>query len=71
MGQLQQSKGVLRFRRTMLEENQALVLSDLYVLSSIFGGLESVHIKQSKRQSGSIHMIMLVNFGKGIMSHIE
>jgi len=71
MGQLQQSKGVLRFRRTMLEENQALVLSDLYVLSSIFGGLESVHIKQSKRQSGSFHMIMLVNFGKGIMSHIE
>lgn len=71
MEKLQQSKGVLRFRRTMLEENQELVLSDLYVLSSIFGGLESVHIKQSKRQSGSFHMIMMANFGKGIMSHIE
>jgi hypothetical protein len=71
MEQLQQSKGVLRFRRTMLEENHSLVVSDLFVLSAIFGDFESVHIKQSKRQSGTFHMILLVNFGKGIMSHIE
>jgi hypothetical protein len=71
MEQLQQSKGVLRFRRTMLEENRSLVVSDLFVLSAIFGDFESVHIKQSKRQSGTFHMILLVNFGKGIMSHIE
>jgi hypothetical protein len=71
MEQLQQSKGVLRFRRTMLEDNRSLVVSDLFVLSAIFGDFESVHIKQSKRQSGTFHMILLVNFGKGIMSHIE
>jgi hypothetical protein len=71
MEQLQQSKGVLRFRRTMLEENHSLVVSDLFVFSAIFGDFESVHIKQSKRQSGTFHMILLVNFGKGIMSHIE
>lgn len=71
MEQLQQSKGVLRFRRTMLKENHSLVFSDLFVLSAIFGDFESVHIKQSKRQSGTFHMILLVNFGKGVMSHIE
>lgn len=71
VGQQPQSKGVLRFRRVMVEEKSSVMASDLYVLSSVFGNPESVHIKQSKRQPGVIHRIMLVNFGKGIMSHIE
>lgn len=66
-----QSKGVLRFRRMMLEENRSLIASDLYVLSSIFGDAGSVHVKQSKQIAGAFHMILLVNFGKGIMSHID
>jgi len=71
VNQQKQTKGVLRFRRVMLEENSSIMASDLYVLSSTFGAVESVHVKQSKRQAGLRHTILLVYFGSGIMSHIE
>lgn len=71
VNQQKQTKGVLRFRRMMQEENSSIMASDLYVLSSVFGDVKSVHVKQSKRQAGLQHKILLVYFGRGIMSHIE
>lgn len=65
-------KGVFRFRRITTKENSLSVLvCDLYVLSSLFGKLNNIRVKHSKKELNPAHTIVLVNFECGVMAHIE
>ncbi|KPL59219.1 hypothetical protein [Rossellomorea vietnamensis] len=65
-------RGVLRMRRTVSEkESEAVMLGDLYVLSSLVGEPSEAMVKRTKREVRPSHVILTVDFGRGTMGHLE
>lgn len=66
------SKGVLRFRRTVpTVEDRSLFVGDLYILTGLLGEPEKVYVKTTNQCATSAYVIMMMNFGGGKMAHIE
>lgn len=65
------ANGVFRFRRMTSGENLEIMADDLYVLSLLFGEPKEKHIKKTKRDSGTNHMILMMRFECGAMAHVE
>ncbi|WP_188454942.1 hypothetical protein [Virgibacillus oceani] len=65
-------KGVFRLKRTVnYDEDILLIASDLYVLAELFGEPDNVIMKHSNRAKNPYHIILMVNFSGGTMSHLE
>lgn len=65
-------KGVFRFRRTVKSrENPSILVSDLYVLSSLLGEPQDIQVKQTDSLVQPSHTIIMMNFGDGTMAHVE
>ncbi len=72
IGKEDKPKGVLRFRRMVKkDENPSLLAGDLYVLSSLLGEPQGIHVKQTDQSVLPAHTIVLMDFGGGTMAHIE
>ncbi|WHX26246.1 hypothetical protein QNH47_19275 [Virgibacillus halodenitrificans] len=66
------TKGVFRLRRLVDEkENELLIVSDLYVLCSVFGEPEDIYVKHTKKDVTPNHVIITVNYGAGTMAHLD
>lgn len=65
-------KGVFRFRRITKETNKdALMASDLFVMSQLIGDPEDVKVNQTNLEVTPSHVILMINFGGGTMAHME
>lgn len=65
-------RGVFRYRRTIHEDSfLSTIVGDLYVITSLLGEPEDIHIKHSNLSLMPRHSIIMVNFGGGTMAHIE
>ena len=65
-------KGVFRYRRTVKQgENDAILASDLFVLSSLLGEAQDVQVKRTNAKVTPSHTIIMINFGGGTMAHVE
>lgn len=65
-------QGVLRFRRNIPSlEQERLIVSDLFVFSSLLGEPYDVKVKRTQKASAISHIIVTVNFGSGTMAHLE
>lgn len=65
-------KGVFRYRRTVNQEkDNTIFASDLYVLTRLLGKVEDINIKQTDQSVVPSHTIVMINFGGGMMAHIE
>ncbi|MFD2044543.1 hypothetical protein ACFSTA_08705 [Ornithinibacillus salinisoli] len=65
------TKGVFRLRRIVGDEDNSIIASDLYVLSTVFGEPEHVYVKRSREDIATQHVIVTVNFGGGTMAHLD
>jgi len=72
IGKGDKPKGVFRYRRMVNQyENNSLLTGDLYVLSSLLGEPQDIQVKQTDQTVIPVHTIILMDFGGGIMAHIE
>lgn len=70
--QLETIKGIFRYKRTSGQDvNLSLLAEDLFVISSLFGKPSSIFVKHSDKEIIPYHVILTVNFGNGILAHIE
>lgn len=67
----QPQKGIFRYRRMTKEQSDFPLQSDLYVLFSLFGQPKSYHIKRTNQAKRPAHTILMVDFGEGVLAHIE
>lgn len=66
------SKGVFRFRRMVKQnEDDSLLASDLYVLSTLLGEPDKITVKRTGKNMTPSHIIVLVSYGSGAIAHIE
>ncbi|MDC3412178.1 hypothetical protein NC797_01225 [Aquibacillus sp. 3ASR75-11] len=65
------TKGIFRLRRIVENEDNTLIASDLYVLSTVFGDPESVSVKRSSAEVKPSHVIVMINFGGGTIAHLD
>lgn len=65
-------RGVLRMRRTLFQdESESVMFGDLYVLSSLLGEPSEAMLKRTQREVRPCHVILTVDFGGGMMGHLE
>lgn len=68
----QNPKGILRYRRKINKsEGASLIVSDVYVLVSLLGKAQDIHVKRTDAAVIPYHLIVTVNFGEGTMAHLE
>ncbi|WP_062051624.1 hypothetical protein [Bacillus sp. JCM 19034] len=64
--------GVFRYRRKLKTNGHfESMISDLYVLSRLFGNPLDTHVKQSKAGVNPAHTIVTLDFGNGRIAHLE
>lgn len=65
-------KGVLRYWRMCKEDiNLSLLIEDIFVISSLFGDPEKIHLEHTGKAVQPYHIILTVHFSTGALAHIE
>lgn len=65
-------KGVFRYRRMCKQDTaESLLIEDLFVITSLFGDPDRVHVKRTVRNIFPFHVIVTLKFPNGTMAHVE
>ncbi|MCH1626477.1 hypothetical protein [Fredinandcohnia quinoae] len=62
-------KGVLRYRR--VGKREEFIIEDLLVITSLLGEPQDIKVKRTNHTVIPNHTIVTINFGSGIMAHLE